>query len=167
MSRQVKQVLKELESIKPGDLVAVDWCDASTGKSSMNGGSIDVPVRSWGVFLGVIDGRVKHVILAQNSFRFTDSAFDLDYTAIPVGWTVEVKVLAAGHVKREVAEDMIQSFARSTAGQARTNTAGLRSPRTSLLRLRLHLLLHHSSTSNVKIFGIHRMQRLSVHARDN
>ncbi len=155
---------KLFEDVKPGDLIVIDWCDASTGKSSMNGGSIDVPVRSWGVFLGVIDGRVKHVILAQNSFRFTDSAFDLDYTAIPIGWTVEVKVLAAAHIKREVAEDMIQSFVRSNAGQSRSSTAGLRSPRTTLLRL-LHLKSP-VQTSNVAPF-IHRMQRLRVHARDD
>ena len=141
MSRLVKQVLQELENVKLGDLVAVDWCDASTGKSSMNGGAIDVPVRSWGIFLGLVDGRVKHVILAQNSFRFTDSAFDLDYTAIPVGWTVEVKVLAAGHVTREVVDKMIHSFARSGLVQSRSNTLGLRSPR----------------------LFVHRMQRLGYH----
>jgi hypothetical protein len=33
-----KQILKLLENVKPGDLIAVDWCDASTGKSSLNGG---------------------------------------------------------------------------------------------------------------------------------
>jgi hypothetical protein len=29
------------------------WTDASIGKTSTNGGVIDVPVRSWGVFVGV------------------------------------------------------------------------------------------------------------------
>ena len=74
-----KEDLRLLEHVKPGDLIAVDWCDASTGKSSMNGGAIDVPVRSWGIYLGVIAGRIQHIILAQNSFCFTNSAFDLDY----------------------------------------------------------------------------------------
>ena len=136
MSKQVKQVLNELENVKPGDLVAVDWCDASTGKSSMNGGVVDVPVRSWGVFLGVIEGRIKHIVLAQNSFRYTDSMFDMDYTAIPVGWTVEVKVLAAGHVNVEVARDMMRCFAKNNAGgQARTNVTVARSPRMFIYRM--------------------------------
>lgn len=139
MSKQ--QILKELKNVTPGDLIAVDWCDASTGKSSMNSGVVDVPVRSWGVFLGLIEGRVKHIILAQNSFRFSDAVFDLDYTAIPVGWTVEVKVLVSGHVPKFIADGMMRSFARDSAGQSRMNTSGLRSP---------------------KIFE-HRMQRLRVH----
>lgn len=125
----------------PGDLIAVDWCDASTGRSGTNGAIVDVPVRSWGVFLGVIEGRIKHVVLAQNSFRFTDSIFDLDYTAIPIGWAVKVIVLAAGHLPREIAEDMMRSFAKSGGGQSRSSTGGLRSPRTFM----------------------HRMQRLRVH----
>ena len=88
--------------VKPGDLIAVDWCDASTGKSSMNGGAVDVPVKSWGIFLGVIAGRVQHIILAQNNFSFTETVFDLDYTSIPVGWTVGVKVLVRANVKRKL-----------------------------------------------------------------
>jgi hypothetical protein len=136
-----KQDLRLLEHVKPGDLIAVDWCDASTGKSSMNGGAIDVPVQSWGIYLGVIAGRVQHIILAQNSFCFTDSAFDLDYTAIPVGWTVEVKVLVSGSVNREVADCMIHSFAKSSSGQSRSSIVGARSPKTfeyRMQRLRLH-----------------------------
>ena len=142
MSKQVKQVLSELENVKPGDLVSVDWCDASTGKASANGGAVDVPVRSWGIFLGLIDGRIKHIILAQNSFRFTDFVFDLDYTCIPLGWSVEIQVIVAGHVPLRVAMDMMRSFAKDS-GQSRMNTAGLRSPKTFE----------------------HRMQRLSTHGK--
>ena len=136
-----KQDLRLLEHVRPGDLTAVDWCDASTGKSSMNGGAIDVPVRSWGIYLGVIAGRIQHIILAQNSFCFTNSAFDLDYTAIPVGWTVEVKVLVSGSVNKEIADCMIHSFAKSNSGQSRSSIIGARSPKTfeyRMQRMRLH-----------------------------
>ena len=50
----------------------------------MNGGAVDVPAKSWGIYLGIVEGRIKHIILAQNSFCFTVYAFDLDYTAILV-----------------------------------------------------------------------------------
>jgi hypothetical protein len=123
-----KSVLKALEGVKPGDLIAVDWCDASTGKSSLNGGCVDVPVKSWGIFLGVM-GRARNIILAQNSFRYTDSLFDLDYTSVPAGWAIDVIVLAAGHVSESVAGDMLKSFAQASLSQSRSNTAGLRSPR--------------------------------------
>jgi hypothetical protein len=39
------------------------WTDASIGKTSTNGGVIDVPVQSWGIFVGVF-GKRKHIILA-------------------------------------------------------------------------------------------------------
>lgn len=133
-----KEILKTLENVKPGDLVMVDWCDASTGKSSLNGGVIDVPVRSWGVYLGMIGSRIKHIILAQNSFKFTDALFDLDYTAIPVGWAFEVTILQAGHLPMDVVEDLVRSFVSSSSQKG---TGGLRSQRMIM----------------------HRMQRLSSH----
>jgi hypothetical protein len=54
LNGQVEQVLLDLENVKPGDLVAVDWCDASTSKSSGSGMTIDVPVKNWGIFVGLI-----------------------------------------------------------------------------------------------------------------
>ena len=136
MSEQ--QILKTLENCKPGDLISVDWSDASTGKSSLNGGMIDVPVRSWGVYLGLVGARIKHIILAQNSFRFSNSLFDLDYTAIPVGWALEIHCIQAAHLPKAIIDDLVRSF---VSDSNRKSTGGLRSPR---------------------IF-MHRMQRLSTH----
>jgi hypothetical protein len=59
------------------------WTDASIGKTSTNGGVIDVPVRSWGIFVGVFGKR-------KNSFEYADGLCDLDYTAIPLGWVEDV-----------------------------------------------------------------------------
>ena len=59
----------QLELCRPGDLVCCMWTDASIGKTSTNGGVIDVPVRSCGIFVGVF-GKRKHIILAQNSFEY-------------------------------------------------------------------------------------------------
>jgi hypothetical protein len=73
-----KQVPKLLENVNPGDLISIDWCDASVGKSSGSGMTIDVPLKSWGVFVGLIGDRVKHIAIAQNSFRYADGLFDLD-----------------------------------------------------------------------------------------
>lgn len=139
MSRQIQ---KTLENCKPGDLVCVDWSDASTGKSSLNGGVVDVPVKSWGVFLGLVGSKIKHIILAQNSFHFTDSMFDLDYTAIPVGWTLEVTCIQAAHLPRQVVEELMRSFVSTGS---RGSTGGLRSPRTFQ----------------------HRMQRLGAYGRSH
>jgi hypothetical protein len=99
----------------------------------MNGGAVDVPAKSWGIYLGIVEGRIKHIILAQNSFCFTDSAYDLDYTAIPVGWTVEVKVLVSSTVDKKTADLMVHSFAKSSSGQTRsTGAVGVRSQKVFL-----------------------------------
>lgn len=66
------------------DLVRVDWFDASIGKSLSGGvGGIDVPVCSRGVFVGVLGENDKHIILAQNSFRYGGNLYDIDYRAVP------------------------------------------------------------------------------------
>jgi hypothetical protein len=48
-------------------------------------------------------------------------------------------VLAANHVVREVAEDMIRSFAKNIS-HSRDNTVGLRSPR--MFRYRMQRVCH-------------------------
>jgi acetamidase/formamidase len=107
---QGKNLRKHLEGLAPGDLISVDWCDASIGKSSGSGMSIDVPVRSWGVFIGVLGEKSKHIVLAQNSFKYSDGLFDIDYTAIPVSWTVSVLIISKGSVDGKTASKLVNSF---------------------------------------------------------
>ncbi len=59
------QLKKVFASLRPGDLVCVEWCDASVGKSSSSGVSIDIPVRSWGLYVGVFGQRTKHIVLGS------------------------------------------------------------------------------------------------------
>jgi hypothetical protein len=101
---------KAIESLSPGDLICCSWCDASVGKSSGSGMAIDVPVKSWGIYVGLIGDKVKHIVLAQNSFRYSDGLFDLDYTAIPLGWAVDVSVLIKEHIPKEAATKLVNSF---------------------------------------------------------
>lgn len=105
-----KQISKTLENVNPGALVCVNWCDASVGKSSGSGMAIDVPVKSWGIYVGLIGDKVKHIVLAQNSFRYADGLFDLDYTAIPLSWAVDVTVLVNEHIPKEDAAKLVNSF---------------------------------------------------------
>lgn len=59
---------KTIEGLCPGDLICVSWCDASVGKSSGSGMAIDVPVKSWGIYVGLIGDRVKHIVLCRTVF---------------------------------------------------------------------------------------------------
>jgi hypothetical protein len=72
--------------------------------------AIDVPVCSWGIFVGLIGDKVKHIVLAQNSFRYADGLFDLDYTAIPMSWAIDVTVLVKEHIPKEAASRLVNSF---------------------------------------------------------
>ena len=107
----MKEVISQVKSLVAGDLVCVEWCDASIGKSLSNGiGGIDVPVKSWGVFIGVLGKRREHVILAQNAFRYSDGLFDIDYTAVPLPWATSATVVEKSHVGTEEAKVLLNSF---------------------------------------------------------
>jgi hypothetical protein len=106
-----KQVLQQIKALRPGDLVRVDWHDASIGKSLSGGyGGIDIPVYSIGVFIGLLGENDKHIILGQNHFRYADGVFDIDYTAIPLVWGVNVKVIQVGYISPEEAQELLNSF---------------------------------------------------------
>ena len=105
-----KKLKKVFCDLHPGDLVCVEWCDASVGKSSGSGVSIDVPVKSWGVYVGLFGERTKHIVLAQNSFRYSDGLFDLDYTAVPASWALDVSVVSKSHLPEQVAKSLVNSF---------------------------------------------------------
>jgi hypothetical protein len=107
----MKEVINQVKSLVAGDLVCVEWCDASIGKSLSNGiGGIDVPVKSWGVFIGVLGKRREHVILAQNAFRYSDGLYDIDYTAVPLPWATSATVIEKNHVGAEEAQVLLHSF---------------------------------------------------------
>jgi len=116
----MREVVRQVKGLCLGDLVKVDWFDASIGKSLSSGlGSIDVPVQSWGIFLGVLGEKNKHIILAQNSFRYADGVYDIDYTAVPVAWTANITAIVKAHVSPEEAGQLLNSF---LVGGKRTST---------------------------------------------
>jgi hypothetical protein len=107
----MKEILNQIKCLTAGDLIRVEWLDASIGKSLSNGiGGIDVPVKSWGIFIGLLCSKKKHVILAQNCFRYSDGLYDIDYTAVPVPWTTNATVIAKAHVTAEEAKILLNSF---------------------------------------------------------
>jgi hypothetical protein len=107
----MKEILKQIKGLAAGDLVCIEWCDASIGKSLSNGLSgIDVPVKSWGIYVGILGQKRKHVILAQNCFRYSDGLYDIDYTAVPVLWVMNAAAIAKRHVSADDAKHLMNSF---------------------------------------------------------
>jgi hypothetical protein len=93
-----------------GDLVQVDWSDASIGKSLICGRNVDVSVASWGVYLGLLGQKTKHIILVQNNFHYADGLCDLDYTAIPLVWSSKITVIVKNHISLNDAQTLLNSF---------------------------------------------------------
>jgi len=107
----MKEVVKQVKGLTLGDLVKVDWFDASIGKSLSGGlNGIDVPVTSWGIFIGVLGEKNKHIILAQNNFRYADGLYDIDYTAVPTPWATNITVIIKNHIHSEDAKQLLHSF---------------------------------------------------------
>ena len=89
----------------------MDWTDASIGKSLSGGLSgIDVPVVSWGIFIGLLGEKSKHIILGQNNFRYANGLYDIDYTAIPLSWAINIYVIQEQHVPENEAKQLLSSF---------------------------------------------------------
>jgi hypothetical protein len=105
-----QKIEEEIQKLRPGDLCCVDWYDASTGKSLGSGLTVDVPVKSWGIFVGALGRRSKHIILAQNNFSYSDGIYDIDYTAVPVAWTMAVTVIAKSQVSLDETKELLNSF---------------------------------------------------------
>jgi hypothetical protein len=105
-----RKILGEIEKLSVGDLVCVEWCDASRGKSLEVGTKIDVNVESWGIYLAVLGQNSKHLILAQNNFRYANGLYDLDYTAIPIQWSIKIIIIRKSYVSTEKAKDLLHSF---------------------------------------------------------
>jgi len=112
-----RALLKQIKALQLGDLVRVKWFDASVGRSMGSGGHIDVPVDSYGIYLGILGEKSKHIIICQNSFYYTNGIYDVDFTAVPLVWTAEVEVLVPKKVSRGDAEKLLHSF---LLGRSRT-----------------------------------------------
>jgi len=96
----MKEVDKQIKDLHPGDLVKIEWFDASVGKSLSGGlAGIDVPVKSWGIYIGLLGQKNKHIILAQNNFQYADGLYDIDYTAIPTSWTTKIQT-TQNHIQK-------------------------------------------------------------------
>lgn len=111
-----RSVLRQLKTLQPGDLVRVEWFDASIGRS-LSSGNIDIPVVSYGIYLGLLGERRKHIVLCQNSFKYTNGIYDVDYTAIPFAWPMKIAVVCKAAVDFETAKALLNSF---LSGHCRT-----------------------------------------------
>ena len=88
MEEKTSQTIKKLHF---GDLIEVDWLDASEATGRLEKGKFDTPVRSVGYYLGLKGHKTRHLVIAKELVR-TCEAFH--YNVIPLGMIEDLRVLA-------------------------------------------------------------------------
>jgi len=95
-------VLKQLGELQSGDLIEVTWLDASRGRletveelreAGVPGAEIDLPVISYGVYIGTFGKIAKHIVLVASQWLFAQGYGQIDCTIIPVGTVEDINVL--------------------------------------------------------------------------
>jgi len=124
MAKIVREVRNQIKGLQLGDLIRVRWFDACKGEARIDDQSdeakvqFDVPVTSWGVFLGLVGEKTKHVLLIRDHFQMnaTSGVYDIDFSVVPIGMIHAVEVLKQGELEPEIAKLLQQAFLK-----ARTN----------------------------------------------
>jgi len=124
MARIVREVKRQIRGLQLGDLIRVRWFDACKGEarideqSEESGVQFDIPVTSWGVFLGVVGEKTKHVLLIRDHFQMNASmgVYDIDFSVVPIGMINAVELLKRSELEPTVAKLLQQAFLK-----ARTN----------------------------------------------
>jgi len=124
MAKIVREVKRQIKDLQLGDLIRVRWFDACKGEARIDEQSedakvqFDIPVTSWGVFLGLVGEKTKHVLLIRDHFQMnaTSGVYDIDFNVVPIGMINAIEVLKKGELEPNVAKLLQQAFLK-----ARTN----------------------------------------------
>jgi len=92
----IKMVVKQIKALRLGDLIQVDWYDASDCSGPMSDHKKpEYLVNEWGVYLGV-EGSPKHILLGKNYIE-RDRCWHA--TRIPLSLIQVVSIVAKKVVK--------------------------------------------------------------------
>jgi len=110
-----------VERLRFGDLVMVEWWDHSKrevriGKDKVERIRLDVPVVSFGVFLGIGGEEMQHIMVGRDVFRWLEGTdFDIDMTSIMIPAVKEVKVLKRRVLNERYVEELRSAIKAGTA----------------------------------------------------
>lgn len=103
------KVLRIIENLRFGDVIEVDWLDASEATGRLESGKFDTPVRSVGYFLGLKGRKIKYLVIAKELVRTCDA---FHYNVIRLGMIETIRTIA-----REVLDldniNVLKKFVRS------------------------------------------------------
>lgn len=90
--------------VKPGDLICVEWLDASRGRVNTtremrsvgaSPGVVDSPVKSYGVYIGLFGARSNHIVLVASLWTHSGDFGQIDTTIIPLGIIEKISLIVA------------------------------------------------------------------------
>jgi len=119
-----EKVVEQLKKLRLGDLVEVTWLDASRGKletveelreAGAAGAEIDLPVTSYGIYIGTFGRIAKHVVLVASQWLFSQGYGQIDCTIIPVGTVENIRVLMSKLMDMENVRVCQQAFIHGRA----------------------------------------------------
>jgi len=117
----MREVRNQIKSLQLGDLIRVRWFDACKGEARIDRQveeevQFDIPVTSWGVFLGVVGEKTKHVLLIRDHFQMNASSgvYDIDFNVVPISMIQAVEVLKRSELEPNVAGLLQQAFLKRT-----------------------------------------------------
>lgn len=120
----LNKLQKQLQGIQLGDLVEVTWLDASRGKletmeqmreGGASGAEIDLPVSSWGIYIGVFGRVAQHIVLVANRWLYSEGYGQIDCTIIPLGTVQDIRLLKSGVMNLEKVRVCQQAFIHGRA----------------------------------------------------
>jgi len=113
-------VINQIKDLRLGDLVRVEWFDASKGEARVSKDlqsevQFDIPVTSWGVFLGIVGHKNKHIVLLRDHFQMSETLgiYDIDFNVVPLGMLSDLAILKRAELERDVAALLQTAFLRA------------------------------------------------------
>jgi len=113
-----------IDSLSFGDLIEVEWLDASEATGQLEHDKFDTPVQSVGYFLAVKGRKTRHVVIAK---EIVDKK-SYHYNVIPVGMIQKVKVIQRDGLKPSV-KRVLKKFAAATVSRLRKKDGWVYAPK--------------------------------------
>ena len=104
----------DISCLEFGDLIEVEWLDASEASGPLQHGKFDTPVQSVGYFLAVKGRKTKHVVIAKEIVDYES----YHYNVIPVGMIQSMTLIRKDALKPRM-KRILRKFAAETVPRLR------------------------------------------------
>jgi len=105
---------EDISGLQFGDLIEIEWLDASEAIGPLQQGKFDTPVQSVGYFLAVKGRKTQHVVIAK---EIVDNK-SYHYNVIPVGMIQSIRLIHKDALKPQM-KRILRKFAAITVPKLR------------------------------------------------